>query len=228
MPSLSRQAAASSWHSQPLLGKTKLCCCFSLQCRLPSLLPLAWGSCPQAGCFLAPLGGRDRHTHPTQAPGTRTRAPRLAVAIQRHLLGLLETLPCGSWHSGSESRCWAGEGGTWARGTGHRSPPRTPCSPGGCAVVAQGTKPGRPHEWHLPQLGHSPMPPARSAAPAAVEAPRSVSQQLLFYATASGREGAALARQLLQRWTPRVPPCGGTWQKKILPTSSEALGISGN
>lgn len=133
MPHPSHQALPSSWPFQPLpaLGKTRLCCS-PPQRRLPAFA--GW-----------------EHAHPSRALGTRTGAPCAAAAVQRHLLGVLETLPCGSCSLGSESRCQAGEGGRRHTRIGHRLPP------GCCLHGAESV----PMEQHFPWQGDSPAPPTR-------------------------------------------------------------------
>lgn len=184
------------------------------------MAPQARGSCPPAGPSQLSLAGEEHRT-PYPGPGDKDPAPRSAVAVRRHLLGLLETLPRGSRHAGSESRC---RGGTRAR-----QAPAT-VRPTRCP-----TPPGAVPRWHgaesqvspRSRISHgwvtAPRLPPRSAAPAAAEVPQSIPQRLLFHVTASGREGAALGRQLLQRQRPRVPLHRGSRREKIHPPPARRL-----
>lgn len=222
---------------QPPHGLSNLCqhwarlgfAAFLLQHRLPGLPPQVQGSCPPAGRFLALLGGKGTHI---PYPGSRDKDSGSPLS-RRHSetspmsLGN-DTLPRGSYRSGSESHCRAGEGGTRARqAPATARPPRPPTPPGAMPRWHGAENQSAPMEQHLLRLADSPTPPALLCALVAAKALQSVSQKLLSHSTASGREGAALGGQLLQRRRPHVRLHGGMWCEKICPPPPSKLGGSG-
>lgn len=222
---------------QPPHGLSNLCqrwarlgfAAFPLQHRLPGLPPQVQGSCPPAGRFLALLGGKGTCI---LYPGSRDKdsgSPLSRCHSETSPMSLgNDTLPRGSCRSGSESRCRAGEGGTWAHQAPATARPLRPPTPPGAMPRWHGSESQSvPMEQHLPRLGDSPTPPTLLCAPVAAKALQSISQKLLSHSTASGREGAALGGQLLQRWRPCVWLHGGMQCEKICPPLLPQLGGSG-